>query len=206
VDPSGKPDPQTGIPPGVYNLTLVNRPEYHQDGIKIELNKNNSVIITVKNTSLSFAYDNAPGRPVKEFVAVVTERNKTQGRVQDQKCNEALLYEPGNYHIEINTFPTDVRNVDLDFDGETVITVDQPGFAKFTGDGKTQKVMLYRTYGDKFQGFFELNLNDPRSKHLQMQPGTYQVHYPKGPGGGISTDQVQVFRIKATQETEITIK
>ena len=206
VDPGGNPDPQTEIPAGVYNLTLASRPDYILPGVKIEANKNNKVIVTVKNTSLSFVYANAPDRPVKEFYAVVTERDKAQGRVQEQKCTEALQYEPGNYHIEINTFPKDIRNVDLDFDGETVITVPQPGFAKFTGDGKTHSVTLYQRLGDKFLSFYTLDLGDPRSQHLQIQPGEYQVHYQKGPGQGFAAEQVQLFRIKPAQETEIILK
>lgn len=206
VDPSGNPDAQTDIAPGLYDLTLPARPEYMLTNIKIEPRKNNKVIVTVKNTSLAFVYDKAPGRVVKEFVAIVTERNKVSGRVQEQKCSEALLYEPGNYHIEINTFPQDVRNVDLDFDGETLITIPQPGFAKFKGDGKIRNVTLYRQYGDKYLGFYTLDLNDPKSQHLQIQPGLYQVHYPKGPGIGSTAEQVLPFTIKANQETEVVLK
>ena len=208
VDPSGNPDPQSDIPPGTYDLTLAGRPDYMLNSIVIAPHKNNKITVLVKKTTLSFAYENALGRQVKEFSAEVTERNKSQGRVQDQKCTEKLLYETGNYHIEINTFPRDVRNVDLDFDGETVITIPQPGFAKFTGDGSIHNVTLYRQYGDKFLSFYPMDLNDPKSQsqHLQMQPGSYQVHYQKGPIKGSVAEQVVPFMIKATQVTEITIK
>ncbi len=206
VDPTGNPDPQTGIPAGVYDLTLTVRPDYLLTGIQVLPNKNNKVTVTVKSTSLSFAYENAPKRPVKEFMAVVTERTKEHGRVQDQKCIEAILYEPGNYHIEINTFPQDVRNVDLDFDGETVITIEQPGFAKFTGDGKIKSVTLFRQYGNKYLGFYTLELKDPKSQHLQIQPGEYQVHYQKGPAVGYAAEQVLQFHIKPNEETEIILK
>ncbi len=208
VDPSGNPDPQNEIAPGTYDLTLAGRPDYMLNSIVVAPHKNNKITVLVKKTTLSFAYENAPARQVKEFSAEVTERNKSQGRVQDQRCTEKLLYETGNYHIEINTFPRDVRNVDLDFDGETVITIPQPGFAKFTGDGTIHNVTLYRQYGDKFLSFFPMDLNDPKSQsqHLQMQPGSYQVHYQKGPMKGSVAEQVVPFMIKATQVTEITIK
>lgn len=206
VDPAGNPDPQTDIPPGVYDLTLAARPDYLQPGIEIKANQDNKIVITVKNTKLSFAYDRAPKRPVKEFYAVVTERTKALGRVQEQKCIEAMQYEPGNYHIEINTFPKDIRNVDLDFDGETVITVAQPGFVKFNSDGKIRSVTLYQRLGEKFLSFYTLDLSDPRSQHLQIQPGEYQAHYQSGPKLGFASEQVQLFRIKSTETTEVTLK
>jgi hypothetical protein len=212
VDADGNPDPQTNMPIGTYNIGFVAKRNLVIHNANILRNKKNKIIVTVNNTSLSFAYadpanpEKLSDRPVSEFSAIVTERNKTHGRVQNQKCTEALEYEPGNYHIEINTFPTDVRNVDLDFDDESVIKIAQPGYAKFTDEVKTGSVILYQTLGDKFIAFYTLNLSDPRSKHLKMQPGEYQVHYQKGPGQSYAAEQVQKFLIKATQETEVILK
>ena len=203
VDPDGNPDPQTNIPAGVYDLTFASKAGFLLSGVKVEQNKKNMVIVTVQNTSLSFAYDKAPDRPVTEFTAVVTERNKARGRVQNQKCDEAIKYEPGNYHIEINTFPKTIRNEDIDFDREFVITIPQPGFVKFTSDGSAHLVSLFQRYGDKFLAFYTLDLNDPRSQHLQMQPGEYQAHYQKGPGQSSVTEQVKQFFVKPTQTTEV---
>jgi hypothetical protein len=208
VDAEGKPDPQNNIPPGVYDLTLATKRDFVVSGVKIEPNKKNKVIVTVKNTSLSFAYERTPGekgppRPVSEFRAIVTERNKAQGRVENQACTDRLLYEPGNYHIEINTFPMDMRNLDIDIDGEWVITIPQPGFAKFVSDGKVRSVDLFQHLGDKFVRFSTINLSDPRSQHLQIQPGKYQAHYQRGPGQSYATEQVKLFRIKPNEETQI---
>jgi hypothetical protein len=97
-----------------------------------------------------------------------------------------------------------VRNVDLDFDAETVITIPQPGFAKFTPNGNATSISLYQRLGDKFLNFYTIDINDPRTKHLNMQPGEYQVHYQKGPKYG--AEQVQQFIIKANQETEVILK
>ena len=124
---------------------------------------------------------------------------------QDQLCTTTLEYEPGNYHIRINTFPEDVRNVDLDLDDETVIQILQPGFVKFTSDSK-QVVTLYKEDGNKFASFHQLDLNDPRSQHLQIQPGKYQVHFHKGPGGSSASEKVIPFIIKSNEETEVILK
>ena len=160
-------------------------------------------MVKVKNVSLSFYYFGAPDRPVKEFQARVIERDKPNGRIQDQKCTAALEYEPGNYHIMISTFPQDTRNVDLDLDDETAIGILQPGFAKFTSDLKTS-VTLWCQDGDRFKPFHTLDLNDPASQHLQIQPGKYQAHYHKGPAGS-ANDKVVSFIIKATEVTEVQI-
>jgi hypothetical protein len=203
VDANGNPDPQTDIPAGNYDLAFTPRKGLIIHSVHVEGGKKNRITVTVKNTTLSFAYADDPERPVKEFAAVVIERNKAQGRVQNQKGTEHIEYEPGNYHIDINTFPIDRRNVDLDFDAETVITIPQPGFAKFTAQGDTKSVSLYQRLGDKFLNFFSFNLSDPRSQHLQIQPGEYQVHYQKAGSPG---EQVVQFLIKSTKETEVILK
>lgn len=206
IDADGNPDPQHNIPVGVYDLSFAAKTNFVLHGVEIQQHKKNKIFVIIHSTSLSFAYDKAPDRPVSEFTAVVTERNKAHGRVQEQKCTDAQMYEPGNYHIVINTFPKEIRNVDLDFDDETVITIPQPGFAKFTTDGNTRVITLFQRLGDKFLPFHTLDLNDPRSQHLQMQPGEYQAHYQKGPGQANAAEQVILFVVKPTQETEVILK
>jgi hypothetical protein len=205
TDENGNPDPQLHILPGRYDIAFTEKRGVVDKNVEVVAGKKNKIYVTVQNTSLSFAYHDAPQRPVKEFSAVVTERNKAQGRVQNQKCTELLEYEPGNYHIIINTFPQDVRNVDLDFN-ETEIEILQPGFAKFTSDGKAHDITLWRRLGDKFLQFYGLDIKDPMSQHLQIQPGEYQVHYQKGPGQKSAAEKVVPFLIKATQETEVILK
>lgn len=205
LDADGNPDPQTNIIAGRYDIAFTEARGVVDRNVEIVANKKNKIYVVIKGTSLSFAYKDAPDRPVNEFEATVIERNKAQGRVQVQKCTELLEYEPGNYHVTINTFPQDVRNVDLDFN-ETEIQIAQPGFAKFMATGAAKSVDLYQRLGDKFLKFYTLDLNDPRSQHLQIQPGEYQAHYLKYPGKPSSAEIVVNFLIKATQETEITIK
>jgi hypothetical protein len=208
VDPNGNPDPQTGIPPGVYDLTFATNRNFVLAGVNVELNKKKKIIVTVKSTTLSFAYKEPPNTAIKEgWIATVTERNKVQGRVQDQKMNEAMTYEPGNYHIEINTFPRTYRNEDLDFAFESVITISHPGIAKFVAtDSRTHSVTLYQQIGDKFLSFTSIELNDPRSQHLTIQPGEYQAHYQSGPGQSSAAEKVVVFRIKPNEETTVELK
>lgn len=202
VDADGNPDPQLHIMPGRYDIAFTEARGVVDKNVEIMAGKKNKIYVVLKATSLSFSYAGDPDRPVEEFAAIVTERNKAQGRVQKQKCTELIEYEPGNYHIEINTFPVDIRNVDLDFN-ETVIEIMQPGFAKFSGDPTARNITLWRRLGDKFTQFFLLDMNNPASQHLQIQPGEYQVHYQKGKLPG---EKVVQFLIKTKQETEVILK
>lgn len=205
VDANGNPDPQMGIPPGTYNLAFTESRSQVGYTAVIEANKKNKITVTVNKASLSFEYSGNITRPVTEFKALVTERNKpTGGRIVDQKCTDRLEYEPGNYHVIINTFPQDVRNIDLDFD-EKVIALLQPGFAKFVSEPEMASVTLYQRLGEKFQSFHTMSLKDPAAQHLRIQPGEYQAHYHKGPGGTYASEKVVTFIVKANEETEVVL-
>jgi len=203
VDMDGRPDPQT-LTAGTYNLSFPKNKELVKNNIRVEANKKTKIMVIVKPVSIIFVYNGAPNRPVKEFSAQVIERNKKKGRVQEQRCVDRMEYEPGNYHVTFNTFPAEKRNVDLDVEGASVVYIDQPGFAKFTSEEKSI-VTLWMEDGDRFVPFHKLDLNDPRSQHLQIQPGKYQVHYRKGPGGPAQSEKVKAFSIFATRETEIVL-
>jgi len=205
VDASGNPDPLTTLPTGTFNLSLSDKRTLGLSNIKLEKNKKNQITVTVPPASLSFAYADAPERPITEFVARVTERNKAQGRVQDQKCTQELEYAAGNYHIMINTFPQIDRNTDIDF-GETVITIPQPGFTKFIHDEKIQLVVLYDQEGDKFLPFHTIDLKDISTQPLRIQPGEYQAHYHSGPGGQYASEKVVTFFVKAKMETTVELR
>jgi hypothetical protein len=202
VDGDGNPDPQTDIPPGNYHLTFTESRSLVVNNVIVQPNKKNKIVITVKKASLSFEYKGNPSRPVTEFNAIVEQRNRANGKVVRQKCTEKLEYEPENYHVVIETFPRDIRNLDLDFD-ERVLQIPQPGFAKFVAEPGMVSVTLYEQLGDKYRSFSTIRLSDPAAQHLQIQPGKYEAHYHKGPGGSAASEKVITFLIKATEETEI---
>jgi hypothetical protein len=205
VDPNGNPDPQTGIPPGTYNLTFSESRGLFVRNVTVEVNQKNKITVKVPNASLSFEYGDNHGRPVSEFVATVIERNKPNGKIRNQKGTEKLEYEPGNYHVIINTFPQEVRNIDLDF-SEKVIDIPQQGFANFSAEAGITSLTLYQRLGDKFLAFHTFATIDPSLSHLQMYPGEYQAHYRKGPGGPSASEKVIPFIIRSTQDTKIELK
>ena len=203
VDEAGNPDPQTNLPIGPLDLTIVGRDDLlaHVD---IQQNKHNKVFVKVNNFTLFFRYDGAPDRPVKEFTATVTQRNVNNGKMIEQKCSDRKEYEPGNYHIVVHSFPEEVFNADLD-DFSRGLTIAQPGFVKFTSEVNTNTIGLYKELGDKFLQFATLNLSDPKTQHLQIQPGKYQVHYNNGQTKFAAPERVITFIVKSTQEAEVVL-
>ncbi len=199
VDASGNPDAITDFPPGNYNISLSTRRSLEVKNVSVERGKKTKITVIVKPCSLSFRYEKAPSRPVVEFSARVIERNKSQGKITDQRCNERLEYAPGNYHIMINTFPQIDRNADIEFD-ELAIDIPQPGFAKFIADPNLKTAELYKQEGDKFLMFHTLDVTEAVKHPVRIQPGIYQVHYHKSKG---APDVVVTFLIKATEETSI---
>ena len=204
VDPAGNPDPITNLPAGKYELTIAGRDDLLAQ-VDLQPNKKNKVYIKVKNFSLYFYYFGDPNRPVKEFSALVIQRNVANGKETVQKCTDRLEYEPGNYHIMINTFPEDVRNIDLDAESAGGIGIDQPGYVKFTTEVNNKTITLWKQTGERYLSFHTLQMNDPNIEHYQIQPGKYQVQYSNGVTNLSSSNRVIPFEIKSNQVTEVNL-
>lgn len=204
IDMGNNPDMITDVAPGKYELTIVGREDLLAV-IDVLAGKACKVYVKVKDFSLIFYYYGDMNRPVKEFEAKVTQRNVPNGKVVTQKCIERLEYEPGNYHIEINTLPRDVRNLDLDAEGAGSIGIPQPGFANFINDVNATEVTLWYQRGDRFIGFYNLKMNDPLAKHFMLQPGKYQVHYSNGTSKFSTSDRVKEFTIKSLANTDVSL-
>ncbi|NCX95223.1 MAG: hypothetical protein EBX41_02220 [Chitinophagia bacterium] len=202
IDEHNNPDPITDLPPGKYSLTLQGREDLLVT-FEIVPGKKCKINIIARKFSLIFYYVGDMNRPVKEFEARVTQRNVATGKVVVQKCVEKLEYEPGNYHIEINTLPRDVRNLDLDAETAGSIGIPQPGFVKFVNDVNCSEVTLWYQHGDRYIGFYNLKMNDPASQHFQLQPGLYQVHYSDGNSKFTTSDKVLSFTVKSLKDTEV---
>lgn len=203
VDEQGNPDPVKNIAAGKYNLGIVGRPGLVYP-VEIIAGKRNKINIIVKGFSLFFYYEDALERPVAEFSAVVIQRNVPNGKVVQQRCIERLEYEPGNYHISINTLPEEVRNIDLDISYAGGVGILQPGFAKFVANSPIDEITLWVRRGDHFLSFYRLNMKDPKAGHLQLQPGQYQAHFNTASKFS-SSEKVIDFSIKSTQETVVTL-
>lgn len=199
VDPNGNPDPKKGIAPGVYELTIA-KSKVFVPNLEVKPNQKNVYRILAGKASLRFEYEDNPDQPVKEYVAQV-KRNFEPGPVIDQYCTQELEYEPGNYHIIINTLPKSHKSVDLDFDAVTTIRIEKPGYLQVTNTNAIGgKISMYYELGDQFVPFTHpLVINgNPESQKLELQRGRYRIGYPTGGGAGMKD-----FVIKSKQTTEI---
>ena len=205
TDAAGNPDPQI-VPPGRYTLLIGKTGNYIAKNVAIEPDKRNKITIVVSKGSLSFAYGDNLKRPVKEFSAYV-KKNFEARAIARQACTEELEYDPGNYHIEINTLPVSRRNVDLDFGVNVRIDLDEPGFVQFTNTKALGKISLWMPLGDQFARFYIMDIpGDPARQKLQLLPGIYEVHWKKNPDLPLEPDLVQTFQVRSNEVTNVEIR
>ncbi|RYE24164.1 MAG: VWA domain-containing protein [Sphingobacteriales bacterium] len=205
VNATGYPDPQENIPPGTYNLTVTGKSNLLVPNIEIKPNNKNKYIIEVGKASLRFEYEDDPTQPVAEYAARI-KKNFEPGPVGKQLCTQEVEYEPGNYHIEINTLPIDHRSVDLEFGAEIVIKVEKPGYVQFTNTNNIGQVTLYYQLGDQFVNFYKMDISgDPEKQKLRLQRGNYRVGFRKFASSPTSAQEMKDFNVKTNLTTEIEI-
>jgi cell division septation protein DedD len=206
VDAFNKPDPQK-VPPGKYNVMIAGRATNMARNVTITANKKNKVIITITNGSLRFEYKDNPDRPVSEYVAHVSQRSGNINR--DQNCDEESPYEPGSYHIIVNTQPLSHFYIDLDMSSTSSITIPEPGYVKFNSDAQRSKAALYTPLGDKYVEFMGVDVGTTvpvDSQKVRLNPGHYEVHFLKNsktPGSG---ERVVPFTVNSNGTVEVDLK
>lgn len=206
VDGNGNPDPQK-LQAGTYNISTLGHSVTLMKNVTIVDKKKNKVIVKVSNGSLKFVYLNNPKRPVKEYDALITKRFDGRVPATKQHCTAELEYEPGNYYGEVNTLPVTRFNTDIDFGGETVVAIQEPGFLEIVNPNNYGKVILYYQLGEKFLSFYTFNTaNMPKTEPLDLRPGPYEAHFIKTPNIPYSKETVIPFTIKSNENTQITLQ
>ncbi len=201
INEAGTPDPQK-ITPGTYNLTITGKNNYIVPDIKVEPNKNTAIMIPVSQGSIFFNYKNNPNRPL-EYVATVYHRFSNDPLVR-QKCTQELFYEPGTYHVEINTLPPFKRTFDLNFGEAYGIEVPEEGDLLITNTNYIGKVSLYYPFGDQFRIFYTLNVEgSAEGVKLTLLPGTYKAGFKKN---GDADQTVVEFAITSKNVTNLELK
>lgn len=204
IDASGNPDPQK-VPAGKYTMLIGKSGNYITRNVVIEADNRNRVTVVVTHGTLGFVYDPNPKRPPSEFVATV-KMNFEPGPTMVQKCTEEKEYSPGNYHIEINTLPVSRWMIDLEFGTVSTITIDEPGFVKFTNTTPLGKAGLFFQDGDQFSLFYTMNITgDPEAQKLRLKPGYYQVRWQTADtrAGG---DMMRQFLVRSNDTASVELK
>ncbi|MEI8278236.1 MAG: VWA domain-containing protein [Bacteroidota bacterium] len=206
VDASGNPDPKKNIAPGTYNLTVTGKKNFVMKNVAIKANTDQKIMVPVSRGTLSFRYTGKPDRPVEEFFAVV-KRIIDVGPTIKQKCTAVLTYEPGEYHIEINTLPVTKRAVPLDFGDETIIDIDEPGYVYFTNMNQVGKVSLYCPLGDQYVRFHTMDVvGNLQDQKIKLQPGIYQARFIRNEGKPNASQASVGFIVKSNEATELELK
>lgn len=197
-----KPDPQK-VPPGKYNVMIAGRSAGMAKNITITPNKKNKVIITINNGSLHFEYEGNKGRPVSEYQARVAQRSGNTDVTQ--QCDIDRPYDPGSYHITVNTKPLSHFYVDLEMNATTVLALPEPGFVQFTNTNRLNTVSLYAPQGDRFIRFMGFDiLGQVADQKLDLKPGKYEVKFI--PNAKTGQEITIPFVVKSNQVTELELK
>lgn len=202
---NGEPDP-IRLEPGTYDIVMPGS-KSKANGIIIEAGKNKKYYMRVGSGSLTFFYPTAPGRPVTEYRALVSKRFK-DGPVVNQNCNEELPYDPDNYHVEVNTLPPMMLNMDLEFNVTKVIPIKEAGTVQITNRNNMGKVQFWYEMADKtYVPFYEMMItgNIPMQQ-VNFLPGNYQVRYYKGRVDPLSKAEVKYFSISSNVTTNVELE
>ena len=204
TDARGNPDPQI-TEAGTYTLTITGQSNTVLKNVTVEEGKKNIITVVVGQGTLRFSYKNNPKRPVKEYQAIVNCRSDYSPTIY-QQCAETLVYEPGNYYVEINTLPTLRKNVDFEFGVITDIYIPEPGTLQFTNSNNFGKVALLFQSGDRFMEFKQVRVGgNPLTQKLELQPGAYQVLYYNSIGDRPKEIRIPFF-IKSNETVELELK
>jgi hypothetical protein len=198
---AGEPDPIL-LPPGNYSLVVpggsTNVPSF-----TIAPAEAKRLEIVIHNSTLAFEYPTNPKRPVKEYVAMVSKRFEA-GPLVKQRGDERLQYEPANYHIEVNTLPPTLRNVDLTKGALTVVAIDEPGSIAISNTNRIGRVEFWYPLGDRYVRFYEMNIaGEPSLQTADFRPGPYEVRYIKPSTGNT---EVIPFRVKRNETTTLELQ
>jgi hypothetical protein len=200
----GEPNP-IKLEPGTYDIEIPGG-RSKASGIVVEAGKNKKYYIKVSNSSLAFYYPTSPDRPVKEFTALVSKRFEP-GPVVKQKCDTELPYEPENYHIEINTLPVMILNVDLEFNNVKLISIPETGSVQITNQNVIGKVQFWHQRGDTYIPFHEMTVQgNPAAQKVDFLPGLYQVRFYTGPASPLAKAEMIMFRVKSNMTTSIELQ
>lgn len=200
----GQPTP-INMAAGIYDIVIPGSMSKAVH-VVISANQTNKVYIKAGLASLAFNYSTQPNKPVKEFKAYVSQRFGPNRSVTTQPCDTMLPYEPANYHVEINTLPKSVFNIDLSFNELKIITIPTPGTFQILNTSPMADIALWYQLGNEYVPFLTMKISGrPSSQKVDLLPGFYQVRYFKSPQKPYDKPKVVPFQIKSESTTQITL-
>lgn len=192
------------LKPGKYDISLGNKKQYAKS-VEILPNKDNIVTILIEPSTISFYYQTNKNRPVKEYRAYISKRFDTDREVTTQECTEKLYYDPANYHIEINTLPPTVYNMDLEVNTHKVVALSEPGNIQIMNTNNMGRIEFWYRLGTTNRFFYAMNINgNTAEQYAEFMPGQYEIRYQKNPNDQRLT--IIPVSIKSNNTTNITLE
>jgi len=190
------------IESGAYTINVGNSTDYTKT-VDIKPNELNIVTIKVNPSSLGFAYLNNKKRPVKEYQAFVSNRFSQTREVTTQPCDKLYFYEPGSYHLEVNTLPPTMYFLDLEIGVTKLVNIPETGTFSISNTTPAGKVELFYQDGNIYKPFYNINVTgNPAQQSAEILPGLYQVRYMIR---GEQKPRVIPFSIKSNMTTQLEI-
>lgn len=191
------------IPAGTYDFTIPNSKSSAKN-VNIIDQKINKVYIQVQTGSLAFYHPEDPKVSVSQYQALVSKTFERNGKVTTHPCDETLPYDPSNYHIEINTLPPLMYNLDINFTSLKLVAIPQPGFIQISNLNRIGEVEFYTLRGNRYIPFHKIMINgNPEEQILEFLPGRYQVRYYKGAQHSGQGPEVVSFTVSRKETTTI---
>lgn len=191
------------IAPGTYNFTIPNSKSSAKNVTIVE-NNINKVYILVQTGSLAFYHPEDPKVSVSQYQAFVSKTFNRNAPVVVHPCDETLPYDPDNYHIEINTLPPLMYNLDINFTSIKLVAIPQPGYIQIANENRMGEVEFYTLRGNKYVPFHKMLITgNPEEQLLEFLPGRYQVRYFKGAQHAGQNPEVVSFTITGKETTTI---
>lgn len=197
----GAPDPIL-LASGTYDIQIPGSKATARN-VHIQPNKLNSVTILVGHGSIAFHYPTNTRRPVEEYQALVSKRFEG-GPVVKQACDTELPYDPTNYHVEINTLPPLIYNVDVGFNEVKLLAVPEAGKVVIINTELMGKIQFWFQMGGDYVPFYDMVINgNPATQTVSFRPGNYQVRYYQHGSTPASKPAVIGFSVVSNQTTEV---
>lgn len=194
---TGEPEP-IKIPPGTYKITKPGT-YFKSTTVTIEPNTTDKIVVTVTSGSIKFEYAGNKSRPVSEFTALVSNRFEPAPVVK-QACDSLVEYEPGRYHIEINTLPPTMSYIpELSFMQTHIVEIPEPGTVQIMNTSMKGSIQFYYLNGGTFEPFYDMRLTgNPDVQKVDFIPGQYQVYFFKD-----GEEQMKQFQVKSNKVTAV---
>lgn len=168
--------------------------------------KNQKVEIVVGSGSLSFIH---PGTKefAKGYIAMVSKRFEEATPATSHPTELVLTYEASNYHIEVNTLPPLLFNIELEFDFNYQIGIPKTGLVQVLNENDLGRIIFYHESSSNFIPFYEMNVyGDTEYQQIEFLPGLYQVRYFAKDAAGKSTLKVKEFKLESLKKLTLTLE